>query len=84
MDCQMPGLDGLETSRRLRQAGVMTPIVALTAHARREDEERCLQAGMSDFLGKPFRQRELRELLTRWLPEPDPAATAGVIARGQP
>jgi signal transduction histidine kinase/CheY-like chemotaxis protein len=74
MDCQMPRLDGLETSRRLRHAGVMTPIVALTAHARREDEERCLEAGMNDFLGKPFRQQELREVLSRWLPEPDPAA----------
>jgi signal transduction histidine kinase/ActR/RegA family two-component response regulator len=76
MDCQMPRLDGLETSRRLRHAGVMTPIVALTAHARREDEERCLEAGMNDFLGKPFRQQELRAVLTRWLPEPDTATGA--------
>lgn len=74
MDCQMPHLDGLETSRRLRQAGVVTPIVALTAHVRQEDEERCLAAGMNDFLGKPFRQHELQAVLSRWLPVADPAA----------
>lgn len=73
MDCQMPNLDGLETSRRLRQGGVSTPIVALTAHARREDEENCLAAGMNDFLGKPFRRHELQEVLSRWLPGNNPA-----------
>ncbi len=68
MDCQMPHLDGLQTARRLRAAGVATPIVALTAHARREDEERCLAAGMNDFLGKPFRRHELLSVLEKWLP----------------
>ena len=68
MDCQMPGLDGLETTRRLRASGVATPVVALTAHARREDAEGCLAAGMDDFLAKPFRQQELHAMLQRWLP----------------
>lgn len=68
MDCQMPHLDGLEATRRLREFGVATPIVALTAHARHEDKESCLAAGMDDFLGKPFRQRELWMVLDRWLP----------------
>jgi signal transduction histidine kinase/CheY-like chemotaxis protein len=68
MDCQMPHLDGLETTRRLREFGVATPIVALTAHARHEDKENCLAAGMDDFLSKPFRQRELWMVLNRWLP----------------
>ncbi|NJC87560.1 MAG: response regulator [Desulfuromonas sp.] len=79
MDCQMPQLDGLETTRRLRQAGVPTPVVALTAHARGEDEDRCLAAGMNDFLGKPFRQKELWNVLNRWLPvaRPDAALAAG-------
>ncbi|MCM2264153.1 MAG: ATP-binding protein [Desulfuromonadales bacterium] len=79
MDCQMPQLDGLEATRRLRRAGVATPIVALTAHARMEDEEHCLAAGMNDFLGKPFRQQELWSVLNRWLPvtSPDAAPTAG-------
>jgi signal transduction histidine kinase len=68
MDCQMPGLDGLETTRRLRATGVVTPVVALTAHARREDADNCLAAGMDDFLAKPFRQQELYTILQRWLP----------------
>lgn len=81
MDCQMPGLDGLEASRRLRHAGVVTPIVALTAHARHEDEMSCMAAGMNDFLGKPFRQRELREILTRWLPGSAPPAEDAATVR---
>ena len=80
MDCQMPQLDGLETSRRLRRAGVETPIVALTAHARQEDEEHCLQAGMNDFLGKPFRQQELWSILARWLPGENVAVANGMPA----
>jgi signal transduction histidine kinase/ActR/RegA family two-component response regulator len=68
MDCQMPGLDGLETTRRLRAAGVTVPVVALTAHARRDDADHCLAAGMDDFLAKPFRQHELYAMLQRWLP----------------
>jgi len=69
MDCQMPYLDGLETSQRLRASGLTTPIVALTAHARREDAERCLAVGMNDFLGKPFRRHELMAILEKWLPQ---------------
>jgi signal transduction histidine kinase/ActR/RegA family two-component response regulator len=67
MDCQMPVIDGFEATARLRRAGVCTPIVALTAFARAEDEERCLAAGMDDFLSKPFRQEQLSALLKRWL-----------------
>lgn len=68
MDCQMPKLDGYETTRRLRGSGCATPIVALTAFARAEDEALCLAAGMDDFLCKPFRQQQLREILGKWLP----------------
>ena len=82
MDCQMPRLDGLETSLRLRHAGVVTPIVALTAHARHEDEERCLAAGMNDFLGKPFRQHELHAILSRWMPDPGDDAVVAGTAQG--
>lgn len=80
MDCQMPHLDGLEATRRLREAGVSTPIVALTAHARREDEEKCLAAGMNDFLGKPFRQQELWTILERWLPGAPPVVASSARA----
>ncbi len=67
MDCQMPILDGFKATAHLRAQGVTTPVVALTAYARAEDEEQCLDAGMNDFLSKPFRQNDLREVLFRWL-----------------
>jgi len=67
MDCQMPQLDGFEATSQLRALGVSTPIVALTAYARSEDEQECLAAGMDDFLSKPFRQSELKDILVRWL-----------------
>lgn len=67
MDCQMPRLDGFEATSRLRASGLKTPIVALTAYARTEDEQQCLDVGMNDFLCKPFRQSELRGLLVKWL-----------------
>jgi CheY-like chemotaxis protein len=70
MDCQMPFMDGFEATRHLRARGVTTPVVALTAFARAEDEQHCLEAGMNDFLSKPFRQSELREVLARWLDHP--------------
>ena len=71
MDCQMPGLDGYETTRSLRQqegTGRRTPIVAITADAMSGDRERCLAAGMDDYLVKPFRSRELKTVMARWLP----------------
>ena len=67
MDCQMPEMDGFETTRLLRGKGFERPIVALTAHAREEDEERCRASGMDDFLGKPFKKVELQNILNRWL-----------------
>jgi len=70
MDCQMPELDGYEASRRIRASpGEIRriPIVALTAHALKEDLERCIEAGMNDTITKPFREDVLRQKLERWL-----------------
>ncbi len=74
MDCQMPEMDGFEATRRIRAAEASgahgsrrLPIVAVTAGAVEGDRERCLVAGMDDYLTKPFRQTALHALLAKWL-----------------
>ncbi len=69
MDCEMPGMNGFETARRIRKLGAhaaRTPIIAVTAYAMEGDRERCLAAGMDDYLTKPVLFAELRETLLRW------------------
>ncbi len=67
MDCQMPQMDGFKATAELRAKGIETPVVALTAYTREENIEKCLAAGMNDFLSKPFRLSEMRDILQKWL-----------------
>ena len=69
MDCQMPGVDGFEATRRIRRLtdpSKSVPIIALTANAMAGDRARCLDAGMDDYLPKPLRREALRDVLSRW------------------
>jgi CheY-like chemotaxis protein len=72
MDCFMPELDGLDAARAIRArehaaAAPRTPIVAISANDHALDREQCLQAGMDDYLVKPFRPAELYAMLAKWL-----------------
>ncbi len=71
MDIQMPEMDGMETTRRLKVLNLasLPPIVAMTAYAMKEDRERFLAAGMDDYLAKPIRAQQIIAMVSRWVSE---------------
>jgi len=80
MDCQMPEMDGFEATRKIRRdsseaLNPRIPIIALTAFAQVSDREKCIQAGMNDFLAKPVLKKELAEKLAKWMTD----ATVGKL-----
>ncbi len=92
MDCQMPEMDGFEATKVIRAQEAAAPsttrsrlpIIALTANAMLEDRERCLAAGMDDYLSKPFSQEALRQVLSRWLPRTAPQDSPQVPLSASP
>jgi CheY-like chemotaxis protein/HPt (histidine-containing phosphotransfer) domain-containing protein len=84
MDCQMPELDGFETTREIRRlergGRARVPIIAMTASTMQGERERCLAAGMDDYLTKPLRSLTLKAALARWIPDLGVAAEVGGVA----
>lgn len=81
MDCQMPDMDGYEASRQIHQlksGGHKSAIIAVTANAMKGAEEKCMAAGMNDYISKPVDKEKLKILLQRWLPGDDAAQETDV------
>ena len=80
MDCQMPVMDGLEATTKIRiiereKNLKRTPIIAFTANAMKGDSEACIASGMDDYLAKPVWQKSMEKILTRWITDKDDAIT---------
>ncbi len=70
---------------RAQENGRQVPIIALTANALQGDRENCLQAGMNDYLAKPFKRAELQRILQRWIgSQPELPVTSNETGRGEP
>jgi len=80
MDVQMPDLDGFEATREIRkkekQSGAHMPIIAMTAHAMSGDRERCLDAGMDNYISKPIHASTLLDLVSQYVKTPSHAGNS--------
>ena len=76
MDVQMPEMDGYEATKIIREReskglNSYTPIIAMTSHVRIEDRQRCIAAGMDEYISKPFREEELKQVIEKFQPGVD-------------
>ena len=81
MDVQMPNLDGLQSTRLIREMGYTYPIVALTAFSEESNVKECIDSGMDEFLAKPIRRPALKQVLKKFATIPEEPETASVITR---
>jgi two-component system sensor histidine kinase/response regulator len=82
MDCQMPEIDGYQATKEIRRrqaSGSHLPIIAMTANAMEGDRERCLKAGMDDYIAKPAKLEDFHNALLRWLPRETEAAHEAIL-----
>jgi CheY-like chemotaxis protein len=83
MDLQMPVLNGLDASRMIRNRGYTKTIIAVTANAIKGESQKCYDAGMNDYITKPFRESELMQKVETWLNN-GPVSAAPVVAIEKP
>lgn len=81
MDIQMPNLDGLQSTRLIRQMGYKAPIVALTAFSDASNVKDCMDSGMNEFLAKPIRRPALKKVLQKFATIPEEPETASTLTR---
>ncbi len=84
MDVQMPNLDGIQSTKLIREMGFTSPIVALTAFAEKSNEDECMASGMDYFLAKPIRRPALKQVLKKYcatIPEEENEGSSATIPR---
>ena len=84
MDIQMPNLDGLQSTRLIRQMGYSAPIVALTAFSEESNVKECYDSGMDHFLSKPIRRPALKQVLKKFATIVEEAETASIMGKPSP